>query len=243
MAQLLGLDEVGQTDVHSVLKEVTDRVARFEMTGKVAGAIDGVTSEIELKARYRFDLNRNRIDWLGMLIKEKRQGSPVADGVDVAAQVQFTIIPSDKNDSFSEADIKDLAVPAAPEFSRLSHSSKQGGWEIEYDRAWHVFRDQQDSAVLRRIESGELIAQCNLSSLARAKSDKLVSLEDYQEDIKKALGKEFKEFIEARQSVDESKRRVFARGCARDIFGSAHILELLSHSRSGRPANVVRLHL
>ena len=37
MAQLLGLDEVGQTDVQCMLKEVTDQVARFEMIRQSVG--------------------------------------------------------------------------------------------------------------------------------------------------------------------------------------------------------------
>src|SRR3972149_385135 len=50
MAQFLGLDEVGHSEVQSVLKEVTDKVARFEMAGRVSGAVDGVATAIEIKA-------------------------------------------------------------------------------------------------------------------------------------------------------------------------------------------------
>jgi len=222
MAQLLGLDEVGQTDVQSVLKEVTDQVARFEMGGNVAGAVDGVTTAIEIKARYRFDLKRKRIDWLGMLVKEKRQTGPVSDGLDVVAQLKVTILPAKKTEYLNEADLKDLPTRSTPELSLLSHVSKEGGWEIGYDRNWHVYRDQKNlaAAVLRRIEAGELIAQCNLSSLPQVNPDKLVSLEEYQEDIKQALAKEFKEFVEAGQTVDQANRRVLrvvVRGTASDL--------------------------
>lgn len=220
MALLLGLDEVGQSDVKSDLAEVTDKVARFYMSGNVTGAIDGVASEIELKARYRFDLNRKRIDWLGMVIKEKRQSSPVADGFDLTAQVQVTIVPSDHTAGLSKVDLKDLPMRASPELLQLSHLSKQGGWEIVYDRSWHVYRDQQDSAVLRRTEGGELIAQCNCSSLPQTKPDKLISLEEFQEDIKRALTKEFKEFVQAGQTIDEKNCRVLrvvVRGTASDM--------------------------
>ncbi len=220
MALLLNLDEVGQTDVQSVLTEVTDKVARFEMSGKVAGAIDGVTSEIEIKARYRFDLMRKRIDWLGMLIKEKRQSSPVSDGIDATAQVQMTILPAKQSEHLSQADLKDLPLESTPQLLRLSHFSQQGGWEIVHNRSWRVYRDLPDAAVLRRIERGELIAQCNLSSLPPGKPDKLVSLEEFQEDVKQALAKEFKEFVEAGQTVDQASRRVLrvvARGTAADL--------------------------
>lgn len=222
MAQLLGLDEVGQTDVQCTLKEVVDKVARFEMAGSVAGAADGVTTAIEIKARYRYDLRRKRFDWLGLLVKERRQTSSVSDGLDVVAQLQLTILPAETTEYLNETDLKDLPTLSTPELLRLSHASNEGGWEIAYDRDWYVYRDQKNMAavVLRRIERGDLIAQCNLSSLAEAKPDKLVSLEDFQEDIKQALSKEFKEFVEAGQTVDQAGRRVLrvmVRGVTSDL--------------------------
>jgi hypothetical protein len=210
MAQLLGLDEVGQTDVKCELKEITDDVARFEMKGNVAGAAEGVTAAIEIKARYRYDLKRKRLDWLGMVVKERRQASPVSDGLDVAAQLQMQIAPAEKTEHLGQSDLKDLPPRSTPELTRLSYVSKEGGWEIAYDRNWYVNRDQKGlaAAVLRRIEQGDMIAQCNVSSLSPGKPDKLVSLEEFQGDIKRALADEFQQFVEAGQTVDEANRRV-----------------------------------
>ncbi|MGA2062874.1 MAG: hypothetical protein ABSG67_20565 [Thermoguttaceae bacterium] len=222
MAQLLGLDEVGQTDVKCEFMEITDEVARFEMKGNVSGAADGVTAAIELKARYRYDLKRKRIDWLGMVVRERRQTSPVSDGLDVAAQLQVLIVPAEGTSRLDQSDLTDLALDPTAESTRLSHVSKEGGWELLYDRNWRVYRDQKDlaAAVLRRIEQGEMIAQCNISALEPGEPDKLVSLEKYQEDIQHALGNEFKEFVEAGQAVDKANRRVLrvvVRGTASDL--------------------------
>ncbi len=242
MARLLGLDEVGQTDVKCELKEITDEVARFEMKGNVSGAAEGVTAAIELKARFRYVLRRKRIDWLGMVVKERRQASPVRDGFDVAAQLQVIIVPVEKASHFDEADLKKLVLDPAPESTRLSHISKEGGWEIAYDRDWYVNRDQkgQAAAVLRRIERGDMIAQCNVSALPPGEPDKLVSLEKYQEDIQRALAKDFGEFVEAGQTVDKANRRVLrvvVRGTASDlpiIWNYYHIAD-----RQGRQMSCV----
>ena len=64
-------------------KEVTDTVARFEFAGKVEGAVYGVSTKIEIKGKYRFDLRSKRIDWLAMLVQEDRESSFVEDGIDV----------------------------------------------------------------------------------------------------------------------------------------------------------------
>ena len=65
-----------------------------------------------------------------------------------------------------------------------------------------------------------MIAQCNVSALTPGEPDKLVSREKYQEDIQQALGKDFKEFVEAGQTVDKANRRVLrvvVRGTASDL--------------------------
>ena len=72
LAALLGLDEVAKSDVQSTLKEVTSTVARFELAGTIEGAVFGVTTKIELKGKYRFDL-RNQSD---RLARNADQGGP-----------------------------------------------------------------------------------------------------------------------------------------------------------------------
>ncbi len=96
LAALLGLDEVAKTTAESTLKEVTGSVARFEIAGQVEGAIYGVSTKIEIKGRYRFDRKNQRLDWLGLLIKEDRQGSFVADGMDVVSRLQMIITPAQR---------------------------------------------------------------------------------------------------------------------------------------------------
>ena len=97
---MLGLDEVGKTTVESTLKEVTDIVARFEFAGQVEGTIYGVSTAIEIKGKYRFDLRSHRIDWLAMLVKEDRPASFVADGVDVVSRLQMIVTPAQEPASF-----------------------------------------------------------------------------------------------------------------------------------------------
>ena len=58
---LLGLEAVSLTDVQSVLGEVKENLAEVALAGTVHGAIGGVSTEIELKARYYFDLQQRRI--------------------------------------------------------------------------------------------------------------------------------------------------------------------------------------
>jgi hypothetical protein len=230
LAALLGLDEVAKTTVQSTLKEVKEEGkgkdartwARFEITGRVEGAIYGVSTAIEIKGKYRFDMQTKRIDWLGMLVKEDREASFVTDGVDVVSRLQVTVIPAKEPASLADAALVKLALKPMPELTYLTYESKDDGWQCQYDRRWYIHhqRPKNTVAVLRLLDRGMLAGQCNLSSLARREPDKLVSLEEFQDDVRKALDKSFGEFVEAGQSANDANCRVYrvvVHGTSSDI--------------------------
>ncbi len=62
---------------------------------------------------------------------------------------------------------------------------------MAYDRRWHITRDDADVTVLRLLDRGELVAQCNISPLPKLADGKRISLEEFQHDVQKTLGKHF----------------------------------------------------
>jgi hypothetical protein len=222
LAAMLGLDEVAKTTVESTLKEVTDTVVRFDFAGRIEGAVYGVSTVVELKGRYRFDLRTKRIDWIGMLVKEVREDSHVEVGVDVVSRLAVKITPTQVPASLTDEALAKLTLKPTPELIHLVYDASVGGWQCQYDRRWYIHhqRPTLDAIVLRLVDRGMLSGQCNLSSLPKRDPSKLVSLEEFQKDVERALGKSFGEFIEAGQSANQADCRVYrvvAHGTSSDI--------------------------
>ena len=219
LAALLNLDEVATSTVECTFKEIATigskdaarKVARFELAGRVEGAVSGVSTKIELKGKYRFDLHSKRIDWLAVLVQEDRQSSFVADGVDVGSRLQMTITPAKEPESLADETLAKLTLKPTVELTQLLYECPDGGWQCHYDRRWYIHqqRPKSPAAVLRLLDRGMLSGQCNLSSLPRRDPDKLVSMEEFQDDVRRALGKSFGEFIEAGESSNDANCRVF----------------------------------
>jgi len=209
MAALLGLDAVSESDVASALLTVDDARARFEMNGKVSGAIGGVSTEIELKAKYHFDRKANRVSWFGLLIKENRSIGHVGPGLDVVARLQMKIAPNQAAPRLADAALAGLSLKPTPELSLLQYESPGGGWQFLQERDWYVTSDEASLAVLRLVQRGEFLAQCKVSSLPTATPGKEVTLAAFQEDIKRGLGKSFKQFVEAGQTSNELDYRLY----------------------------------
>lgn len=209
MAAFLNLDEVGKTTVTSTLKEVNDRVARFELEGRVKGALHGIATSIEIKARYRFDRQRNRVDWLGMLVKEDRPSSFIDDGVALVSRLQLTITPADEPENLRAEALTKLQLQSRAPLAYLNYELA-GSCRTLHDRRWFVYhqRPKVAASVLRLVDRGALAGQCNFAILPDRSPERLVSMDEFQADVRRALGDSFGEFVEAGQSVNEAKCRV-----------------------------------
>src|SRR5205085_685633 len=102
LAPFLGLDAVGHTDVESALSSVENGVATIESHGHVDGAIGGVATEIEIKAKCLMDMKTRQITRFGLAIKEKRSIGHVAPGLDVVARVRLKFSPVESSERLSE---------------------------------------------------------------------------------------------------------------------------------------------
>ncbi|MEN6407918.1 MAG: hypothetical protein ABFC77_15800 [Thermoguttaceae bacterium] len=223
-AALLGLDEVAKSTVECTLKEVTPTTARFEIAGQVDGAANGVSTVVKLRGRCRFDRRVHRVDWIGWLIQDSRPSSFVTDGMEVVSRLQVLVAPAKEPESLGDAALAKWSkkMTATPDSLLLSYPSPDGSWRLKYDRRWYLHhqRPRSSVAVLRRLDRGELAGQCNLASLAKGDPEKMISLEDFQQDVRRALDKSFGEFVEAGQSANPANYRVYrvvAEGVASEI--------------------------
>jgi hypothetical protein len=72
-----------------------------------------------------------------------------------------------------------------------------------------LVKSHRKLAVLRLMANGADVAQCNISPLPKVAPDKLPSMEQFQEDVQKALGKNFGQLVEAGQFASEANYRVY----------------------------------
>jgi len=217
---LLDFDRVDAADVRCTLVEVTVDVARFKLTGHVNGTTRGARTRIELKGKYRFSRKAKRIDWLGLLIKEKREIGEVVYGLDVVARLQVQIARLVHSPQLTETALRGIAAKPAAKLTQLAHESKNTQWRFTYDRCWYITTDRSELTVLRMLDRGEKLAQCNVSSLPKRPPDKLITLAEFQADVQRALGESFRRLVEAGQFANESDYRVYrvvARGEVEEV--------------------------
>jgi hypothetical protein len=200
LAALLGMDAVHTADIACKLDRVEKGLAVVHLQGNASGASDGVSHEMTVAAKYSYDLKQHRITWLAMSLKEKRALGHAHPGTDATARVQMSIEGSTNVPTLDNKVLADLNLEPDEPSRLLEFNSPAGGFQLLVDRKWHVMVDRTDVSVLRMVDRGDLIAQCNISSLPSLEQGETFSLVDFQQDIQRALANHFGEFLNASES-------------------------------------------
>ena len=112
------------------------------------------------------------------------------------------------------------SIPVNPSRQNLSLTF-DSPWKLRFgfDRNWHIFHQTGDVSVLRLMENGALIAQCNVSQLKAAPAGSHTSERDFQNDIRSTLKGQLSEIVRAQELKTNDGRflyRVTAIGRSRD---------------------------
>jgi hypothetical protein len=220
LAMLLGLDAVSRSDVKTVLTAVTSEVGEITIEGAVDGVVSGQATEIEIKGKLHFDITHRQAFALAVLIKEKRSPGPVAPGVDVVAKLELEIAPVAEVPQLSDKALVDVELAATGDEPPLSYHSAQGKFGFLYDPRWRITREQAESVIMRLVDRGDLVAQCNVSVLPKLNPQQTFTLETFQKEVQQSLAKNFRQFERAAEQKSPSGLRmlhVVALGAVADV--------------------------
>ncbi len=207
LTRLLRLEVVNQSDVKLTYVRNTKGIAHCTITGKVSGGIDGVTSDLELNGKLNFDPALKTCTWLALDLTEDRAASPGTPGFRTTSRILVAVAPVEVPAELSDTVLAEIKT-TPDETTRLLKFVGQPGFELVYEPAWRVVSDQPDLAVLRLIDRGDLVAQCNVSPLKPLGPGEQLTLEAFREGLKKGLGNSFGEFVEAGESLSDSQLRM-----------------------------------
>ena len=207
VARLLNLEAVSQQDVNCTLDSVKDNVAIVSLAGKVAGAVGGVSSDIDLKGKLNFDLAQRAVTWLTLAYKENRAIGHAQPGFDILTKLRMVSVPTKPSEELGDKAVAGLKLQPEAYQTLIELNSDAGGFQLLHDRRWSVMLERGDLTVLRLVDRGDLIAQCNITPLAPLAKDQLLSMEGFQQDVKRVLGRNFEEMVEATEEVGENGLR------------------------------------
>ena len=238
---LLGIDAINQSSVSCEVKSAAvDR--RVEIRGTVDGAAGGVATTIRIEGHLSLHSSRKQINGLSLDLREKRAIGHAEPGFEVHAKVVVRAQEMDALPRLTKVATR-LASEANDADLLIDYRAERGGFAFLHDRGWHVMVDDRELSVMRFVERGDLVAQCNISRLSAAAKKDVLQLSKYQEEIQRALKKQFARFLEASEGMTDTGLRILkvaVAGTASDL--PIHWIYYHISDKQGRRVSIVFAH-
>ncbi len=219
-AALLGIDVVTASELKATYAKQDGAVAKLELAGSVAGAVAGVVTDLVVNAKASFDTRQKQFTWLAISVEEKRAIGHAQPGFETTTRVRIAAANLASSGYLTDQALEGVPLEQQAGSTLLLHKSADGGFDLLHDRRWHVMTDHREATVLRLIDNGDLIAQCNIARLPDVPAGKQLSMDAYQQEVITAIGKNFSQVVTSDIAQTDSglrQLRVVAAGTAEEI--------------------------
>jgi hypothetical protein len=192
---LSGYDAMASNALEATLEALDDNSARIKLLGTIRGAALGGEGSMACDGSISFDRKSNRVARLTLRRAETRRPGPIEAGLDVKSVVSVVRDSADLVKPLDDEAFLARAIEALRGPDLLLFQSPDGKYSLLHDREWHVYWDDDRQVILKRLDRGEMVAQCNLAVGPNAGKGRHQDLGQFRSDLRKALGDRFLRFV------------------------------------------------
>jgi hypothetical protein len=194
---LTGYDAMTSNTLEATLESIDAVSARVKVKGEVQGSVLGGKGTMTCDGFFHVDREAGLIDRLEVSRTENRQPGPVEAGLEVKSTLTLSRRPASVISELADAALADLPLEISAPRRLLQLISPDGKYNLLHDRNWHLYWDDPRLTVLKRLENGQVLAQCNLAAGPNAGKGKHQDPSQFRDDIKKSLKDRFVQFVGA----------------------------------------------
>jgi hypothetical protein len=216
-----GYDALASNALEATLESVDAETARIALVGDIRGASLGGEGSMALHGTAVFDRAGGFVRQLKVERAEVRKAGQVENGLDMKSTLDVRQEAADAPPELADDATKGLEAADDPAGERLTLDLPGDRAGALVDRDWHIAWDDDRRVILKRLDHGELVAQCNISRGPEAGRGRHQDPTQFRDDIRKALGGRFVQFLGAGEVEGalpgEFRYKVAAQGREGDI--------------------------
>ncbi len=198
-ASFLALDRIISSELFLSLESVKGGVARIFVSGIVKGEIDDAIAEMKVNGLATLDLATQQITALRMDIETNRRVGQVAPGFDGQVKIDLSIRPINDNPRIDRQALNRAYRGKKVRFT-FKVDQENSDFTIDCDPRWRVIASEKEGAILRYIDDGQLLAQCNVVQLPDRPVDKPLKLEEFKLEVGKIISQSQAKIVNASES-------------------------------------------
>ena len=188
-------DAIAVNDLKATLKSLDDDEARIALTGKVRGAVRGGEGLMALSGLLVFDRSAGLVRALVLNRSESRKAGPVESALKAKSTIKVERSIVEVPPVLDDSAIGDLPLELDDARLLLVLAPSGSSYQLLHDRDWHISYEDARRVILKRLEGGDQIAQCDLAVGQNAGPGRHQDLEQFKADIRSALGDDFEAIV------------------------------------------------
>lgn len=198
-AQMLATIEAAESaDVTCTLLEIAADTAAIQVVGVIKGQRLGAASEVAISGQFTFDITNSCVSSANMVYQITAAEGVVNPGMSATVKVTMTRTPIASNGRLDDVMLARIPLDPPEGAEALVFDAPPWGVRFHHDRNWYIFQAILDIepkvVILRLIENGGLICQCNVSPIPSVPAGQHTPMEQFKSDIERALGQLFGQF-------------------------------------------------
>ena len=207
---LVGMEAVEKSSFDCKFESLEGTLAKISFAGEITGADRGAATGVKVTGSLQYDTVGKFISQFQMDVADKHSIGIVSPGLDVTAHVtcERTVTNAPAR-GLSDAEVKVLPLEPLPGQQLLVFEIPEWGLRFHYDRQWHLFQQVRDLAVFRLLEKGHPVTQLNLHRLAHAAVGVEITLDQFQADVQKVMGKMFQKVLQSEKVPTTDGKTVY----------------------------------
>ena len=192
---LSGYDVVSSNGLEATLESADAARAKVWLRGELRGSALGGEGTMACDGSFHFDRKGGLIDRLALDRAETRRPGPVEGGLDIKSTLTVTRSHAEVPAELAEATLDRVVLNPGAGREDLLLNALGRKYSLRHDRDWHTFWDDPRLTVLKRVEGGRTVAQCNLAVGPKAGKGKHQDPSQFRDDVRKGLGSRFVQFL------------------------------------------------
>ena len=186
LSRFLQVDTIIDNQVQLGLKKLTKKQAQITISGQVSAVVNDVTTEIVLNGLATIDHTANAIESLRLSLKQKRGPGQIDPGFEGQTRVVLKFDGDQDCDQLSHAALS-RSISQGKIRQRVKYISPTVGFRLDYDPRWKLIDSKKDLAVLRLIDHGDLLAQCDVMVLPSRPASQPLTLDKFHSELGHAI--------------------------------------------------------
>jgi hypothetical protein len=190
-----GYDVITANVLDATVESCDEARVKVRLHGRIEGSLQGAPGLMTCDGVLTFDRRMGWIDHLELHRNESRRPGPIEAGMDVKSTLTMTRDAAQPPATLSDAGLARYSLDVTPRSERLIQNSPDEKSSFLHDRKWHVYWGNHKLMVLKRLEAGRVVAQCNLVVGPQAGRGRHQDPNQFRDEVRRVLSERFVQFL------------------------------------------------